>query len=61
MIDFYFTVEAWFSDLDNNYGVNKFLSLRDLKDTSTGYLVGDVLLIECKVDVISVVKDLSSN
>ncbi|KAE8056845.1 hypothetical protein FH972_013581 [Carpinus fangiana] len=54
-------VESWFSDPNNSYGVNKFLSLRDLKDTSTGYLVGDVLFIECKIDVISVVKDLSSN
>ncbi|KAE8056846.1 hypothetical protein FH972_013582 [Carpinus fangiana] len=55
------TVEYWFTNLGIDYGFPKFLAVRDLEDTSTGYLVGDVLFIECKIDVISIVKDLSSN
>jgi len=55
------TVGYWFPELGGDYGYPKFLSLRDLEDTSKGCLVGDVLFIECKIDVISVVKDLSSN
>ncbi|XP_059461405.1 uncharacterized protein LOC132190430 [Corylus avellana] len=55
------TVEYWFSGPNIDYGFSEFLSLRDLKNTSNGYLVGDVLFFECKIDVISLVKDLSSN
>ncbi|XP_041000637.1 ubiquitin C-terminal hydrolase 12-like [Juglans microcarpa x Juglans regia] len=33
--------------------------LRDLKDPSNGYLVDDALFVECKIDVISEVKDFS--
>ncbi|KAE8056850.1 hypothetical protein FH972_013586 [Carpinus fangiana] len=55
------TLEYWFPDPGGEYGYHKFLSRTDLEDTSKGYLMGDVLFIECKIDVISVVKDLSSN
>jgi hypothetical protein len=61
MTDFYLTVEYWFTNLGIDHGFPKFLAVRDLEDTSKGYLVGDVLFIECKIDVISVIKDLSSN
>ncbi|XP_059461398.1 MATH domain and coiled-coil domain-containing protein At3g58210-like [Corylus avellana] len=56
-------VEYWFSDPfpNNGSGYGKFLSKRDLHDASKGYLVGDFLFIECKLDVISVFKDFSSN
>jgi hypothetical protein len=33
------------------YGRTKFLTLGDLRDASKGYLVGDALFIECKIDV----------
>ncbi|XP_062164157.1 BTB/POZ and MATH domain-containing protein 5-like isoform X1 [Alnus glutinosa] len=55
------TVENWFSDPNEGYGFHNFLSKRDLQDTSKGYLVGEGVLIECKIDVISVVNDFSSN
>jgi hypothetical protein len=61
MTNSYLIVGYWFPELGGDYGYPKFLSLRDLEDTSKGCLVGDVLFIECKIDVISVVKDLSSN
>jgi hypothetical protein len=61
MTDSYLTVEYWFPDPGGDYGHHKFLSRTYLEDTSKGYLMGDVLFIECKIDVISVVKDLSSN
>jgi hypothetical protein len=57
MTDSYLTVEYWFSDPDTGYGYHKFLAVRDLTETSNGYLVDDALFIECKIDVISVVKD----
>jgi hypothetical protein len=61
MTDSYLTVEYWFTNLGSDYGFPKLLAVRDLEDTSKGFLVGDVLFVECKIDVISVVKDLSSN
>ncbi|XP_059460837.1 ubiquitin C-terminal hydrolase 12-like [Corylus avellana] len=48
------TVDQWFSVPGNGYGVHEFLSMRDLRDTSKGYLVRDGLLIECKMDAISI-------
>ena len=51
------TAEYWFPDSVLGYGYPKFLAVRDLRDTSKGYLVDDALFIECKIDVISVVKD----
>ncbi|XP_059462003.1 uncharacterized protein LOC132190997 [Corylus avellana] len=53
--------DYWFSKSGAGYGFRKFLAVRDLKDTSKGYLLDDALLIECKIDVISAVKDFSSN
>jgi hypothetical protein len=61
MTNSYLTVENWFSDPNEGYGFPNFLSKRDLQDTSKGYLVGEGVLIECKIDVISVVNDFSSN
>ncbi|XP_059462004.1 uncharacterized protein LOC132190998 [Corylus avellana] len=55
------TVEYWFSDDNTGYGFPNFLALRDLTDTSKGYLIADTLFIECKIDVISAVKNFSSN
>ncbi|KAE8056851.1 hypothetical protein FH972_013587 [Carpinus fangiana] len=54
---FVIKAEYWFSDPDTSYGYHKFLAVRDLMETSNGYLVDDALFIECKIDVISVVKD----
>ena len=56
----YLTADHWFSELNTLHGFKKFLSLGELQDTSKGYLVGGALFIECKIDVISVVKDFSS-
>ncbi|XP_059460274.1 ubiquitin C-terminal hydrolase 12-like [Corylus avellana] len=55
------TFEYWFSDPHDSYGVQELLLMRDLQDVSKGYLVRDGLLIECKIDVISIFKDFSSN
>ncbi|XP_059433383.1 MATH domain and coiled-coil domain-containing protein At3g58370-like isoform X2 [Corylus avellana] len=55
------TVEHWFSNPGIGYGFSNLLSLRELHDTSKDYLVGDVLFVECKIVVISVVKNFSSN
>ncbi|XP_059462009.1 uncharacterized protein LOC132191005 [Corylus avellana] len=55
------TAEYWFCGTNIGYGCTEFLTLGDLRDTSKGYLVGDALFIECKIDVISVVEDFSSN
>jgi hypothetical protein len=60
MTNSYLTAEYWFSD-SVTYGFPKFLSKRDLQDTSKGYLVDDGMFIECKIDVISAIKDFSSN
>jgi hypothetical protein len=60
MTNSYLAVEYWFSHPNGGYGFPKFLSERS-QDTSKGYLVGDRLFIECKIDVISIVKDFSSN
>jgi hypothetical protein len=60
MTNSYLTVEYWFSD-SMGYGCPEFLSKRDLQDTSKGYLVDDGMFIECKIDVISAIKDFSSN
>jgi hypothetical protein len=60
MTNSYLTAEFWFSD-SVTHGFSKVLLKRDLQDTSKCYLVGDVFFIECKLDVISVVKDFSSN
>ncbi|XP_059461335.1 BTB/POZ and MATH domain-containing protein 1-like [Corylus avellana] len=54
-------VEHWFSNPGGGYGFPNLLSMRELHDTSKGYLVGDALFIECKIVVISVVKNFSSN
>ena len=54
-------VENWFSDPLFACGYPDFLALNNLRDTSEGYLVDDSLVVECKIDVISVVKDFSSN
>jgi hypothetical protein len=59
MTNSYLTEENWFSDPKVGYGVHEFLSKRDLQNASKGYLVGDRLFIECKINVISVVKDFS--
>ncbi|KAE8056853.1 hypothetical protein FH972_013589 [Carpinus fangiana] len=48
------TVDYWFSNPSIGNGVHEFLPLRDLRDESKGYLVGDGLVIECKIDAISV-------
>ena len=56
----YLTAENWFCDPNAFLGFYKFSSLRDIQDKSKGYLVGDALIFECKIDVISVVKDFSS-
>ena len=61
MIDLPLIAEHWFSDPNRSFGFYNLLSKRDLQDTSKGYFVGDVLFIECKIDVISVVKDFSLN
>ncbi|XP_059461685.1 MATH domain and coiled-coil domain-containing protein At3g58250-like [Corylus avellana] len=54
-------VEYWFCDPDGcGYGFAKFLALKDLMNTSKGYLVDGGLFIECKIEVISVVKDFSN-
>ncbi|KAG7990176.1 hypothetical protein I3843_02G012200 [Carya illinoinensis] len=53
------TVSHWFNSSKVYWGYPTFSSLRDLKDPSNGYLVGDSLFVECKIDVISVVKDFS--
>jgi hypothetical protein len=55
------TVDYWFPKSGIGYGFAKFLAVRHLRNTSKGYLVDDALFIECKIDVISVVKDFSSN
>jgi hypothetical protein len=39
MTNSYLAVEYWFSHSNKNYGFPEFLALRDLKDTSKGYLV----------------------
>ncbi|XP_059462005.1 protein RESTRICTED TEV MOVEMENT 3-like [Corylus avellana] len=48
------TVDHWFSDPRIGNGLHEFLSLRDLKDASKGYLVRDGLFIECKIYAISI-------
>ncbi|KAG6663316.1 hypothetical protein CIPAW_02G017700 [Carya illinoinensis] len=56
------TNEHWFSNSTVGWGFWTFTSLRDLKDPSNGYLLswdGSPLFVECKIDVISVVKDFS--
>ncbi|XP_040992262.1 uncharacterized protein LOC121239172 isoform X2 [Juglans microcarpa x Juglans regia] len=53
------TFEHWFDSSRGGWGSQTFSSLRDLKDPSNGYLVDDTLLVECKIDVISEVKDFS--
>ncbi|XP_018829469.2 probable inactive serine/threonine-protein kinase fnkC isoform X2 [Juglans regia] len=53
------TIEHWFSKSNVGFGAPTFSLLRDLKDPSNGYLVDDALLVECKIDVISEVKDFS--
>ncbi|XP_059461998.1 uncharacterized protein LOC132190992 [Corylus avellana] len=61
LTDSYLTADYWFPKSGAGYGFRKFLAVRDLKDTSKGYLLDDALFIECKIDVISAVKDFSSN
>ncbi|XP_041001380.1 probable inactive serine/threonine-protein kinase fnkC [Juglans microcarpa x Juglans regia] len=53
------TLEYWFSSSNVGFGAPTFTFLTDLKDPSNGYLVDDALLVECKIDVISEVKDFS--
>jgi hypothetical protein len=57
MTDSDLTAEYWFPNSSLSYGLPKLLAVRDLRDISKGYLVDDALFIECKIDVISVVKD----
>ncbi|KAG6663313.1 hypothetical protein CIPAW_02G017500 [Carya illinoinensis] len=52
------TCENWFISTVG-FGSRTFSSLKYLKDPSNGYLVDDALFVECKIDVISVVKDFS--
>jgi hypothetical protein len=54
MTNSYLTVDHWFSVPGSGYGVHEFLSMRGLRDTSKGYLVHDGLLIEFKMDAISI-------
>ncbi|KAG7990168.1 hypothetical protein I3843_02G011900 [Carya illinoinensis] len=52
------TCENWFISTVG-FGSATFSSLKYLKDPSNGYLVDDALFVECKIDVISAVKDFS--
>jgi hypothetical protein len=60
MTNSYLTEENWFSDPNVGCGFHEFLLKRDLQNESKVYLVGDGFCsLECKIDVISVVKDFS--
>ncbi|KAK9006681.1 hypothetical protein V6N11_019015 [Hibiscus sabdariffa] len=48
--------ENWFSVSSKSWGYGKFVSLKDLKDSSKGYLVQDSLIVEAELLVISKLK-----
>ncbi|KAG2720064.1 hypothetical protein I3760_02G018500 [Carya illinoinensis] len=50
------TGERWFYD-NVGFGFPSFLSLRDLMDTSKGYLRGDALSVQCRIEFIYVAKE----
>ncbi|KAI7989772.1 MATH domain and coiled-coil domain-containing protein [Camellia lanceoleosa] len=55
-----FTGGNWFSATsDFTYGDSTLLSLTDLHDSSKGFLVNDTLIVECKVIVVSEVKNFA--
>ena len=49
MTDSYCTVDYWFPKSCISYGFTEFLAVRDLRDTSKGFLVDDALFIESKM------------
>ncbi|XP_040992263.1 uncharacterized protein LOC121239172 isoform X3 [Juglans microcarpa x Juglans regia] len=54
------TGERWFLDTVG-FGFPSFLSLRDLMDTSKGYVNGDALSVQCRIEFIYVVKEYFSS
>ncbi|CAL5381002.1 unnamed protein product [Camellia sinensis] len=55
-----FTGGSWFSATSHfGYGDSTLFSLTDLRDSSKGFLVNDTLIVECKVIVVSEVKNFA--
>lgn len=56
-VEFHFAgIGLFFSG--NGWGWASFISLRDIKDASKGFLVDDTLIIEAEIPQISIVKPL---
>ncbi|KAK9266338.1 hypothetical protein L1049_012669 [Liquidambar formosana] len=56
---FSLTADHWFDTSGFGWGFPKFLTLSDLHNTSKGFLVDDMLILEGQLDIISVAKSFS--
>lgn len=50
------TVDSWFSRAAPSWGFRKFISFDDLRDSSKGFLVNDVLMVQVEMEAVSSTK-----
>lgn len=50
------TVDSWFSRAAPSWGFRKLISFDDLRDSSKGFLVNDVLMVQVEMEAVSSTK-----
>lgn len=53
LVNFFFAVDNWFTGPGLGWGYREFISLADLRDPESGYLVNDKLTVQVEMEAIS--------
>jgi hypothetical membrane protein len=58
-LPFFWAVHKWFSASENNWGLVSFISLSDIKNPSSNFIVNDTLIVEGVLNRLSVLKEFA--
>jgi len=58
-LPFFWAVHHWFNASEDDWGLQRFISLTDIKNPSNNFIVNDTLIVEGVLNRLSVHKDFA--